>query len=343
MSTPTSVPPTASPTYGERVRGCLLGGAIGDALGAAIEFDPIDRIRREHGEAGVTGYVPAYGSVGAVTDDTQMVLATVAGILAEGAAGVPDPPVAVHAAYLRWWRLQTSRQVDGDTWLDVLPVMAATRAPGTTSMSGLGSGRLATRTSPVNPESKGCGTVMRSAPFGLLPWLQPAQAFAYAAVASDLTHGHPTARTSAGALAMLVRHLLDGAALPAAAAATMGWLTEHQPAEGAETLSALQAAVELADSGEPPTPETLARLGQGWVADEALAVSVWCALVREHNPAQALLLAVNHSGDSDSTGAITGNIIGAARGGEVWPPHWVEHNEAREAIRRCSAELVDRN
>ncbi len=318
MSTP--IPATAAPipAYGDRVRGCMLGGAIGDALGAGIEFDKIDQIRREHGETGVTGYVPAYGMLGAVTDDTQMVLATVAGILADGTDRVPDPPLAVHAAYLRWWRIQTSRYVAGGSWVDALPLMASSRAPGNACMSGLESGQLATRTSPVNPDSKGCGTVMRSAPFGLLPWLDPAQAFTYATVASDLTHGHPTARTSAGALAMLVRHLLGGMQLAEAITATIVWLAERGQADSVETVRALRAAVELADSGAPQTPETLARLGLGWVAEEALAISVWCALVREHDPAQALLLAVNHSGDSDSTGAITGNIIGAAHG-EIWP------------------------
>jgi ADP-ribosylglycohydrolase len=56
------------------VRGCLLGGAIGDALGAGIEFDSLADIRQAHGEAGVTDYVPAYGRRGAVTDDAQMTL-----------------------------------------------------------------------------------------------------------------------------------------------------------------------------------------------------------------------------------------------------------------------------
>ncbi len=330
---------STSPTYADRVRGCLLGGAIGDALGGPVEFRSIEAIRREQGAAGVTGYLPAYGTLGGITDDTQMVLASVAGILADGTDRVPDPPAGVHAAYLRWWRLQTSRPLDGGTWVDVLPLMAASRAPGNACMSGLGSGRLATGATPVNGDSKGCGTVMRAAPFGLLPRLDPVQAFTYAAAASDLTHGHPTARTSAGVLALLVRHLLDGPALSAAVETTMGWLAEHEPADGAETLHALRAAVEFASAGAPHTPETLARLGEGWVAEEALAIAVWCALAREHDPAQALLLAVNHSGDTDSTGAITGNILGAAHG-EVWPADWVEGNEARGAILRASTELV---
>ncbi|MBK8809431.1 MAG: ADP-ribosylglycohydrolase family protein [Acidobacteria bacterium] len=55
-------------------------------------------------------------------------------------------------------------------------------------------------------------------------------------------------------------------------------------------------------------------LGGGWVGEEALAISIYCSLVSENDLSGALLLAVNHSGDSDSTGAITGNILGALHG-----------------------------
>ena len=65
----------------DRYRGCLLGGAIGDALGAGVEFLSLAEIERRHGPAGVTGYVPAYGRLGAITDDTQMTLFTAEGLL----------------------------------------------------------------------------------------------------------------------------------------------------------------------------------------------------------------------------------------------------------------------
>lgn len=65
----------------DRLVGSILGGAIGDALGAPIEFDSLDRIRRRHGPAGLTDYAPAYGRIGAITDDTQMTLFTADGLL----------------------------------------------------------------------------------------------------------------------------------------------------------------------------------------------------------------------------------------------------------------------
>ena len=59
-----------------RFRGCLLGGAVGDALGAPVEFWSRSEILRQFGPDGVRDYIPAYGRIGAITDDTQMSLFT---------------------------------------------------------------------------------------------------------------------------------------------------------------------------------------------------------------------------------------------------------------------------
>ncbi|MDR3032100.1 MAG: ADP-ribosylglycohydrolase family protein, partial [Kitasatospora sp.] len=85
--------------FRSRVRGCLLGGAIGDALGGGIEFEQLEQIRAAHGPAGVAGYVPAYGRRGAITDDTQMTLFTVDGLIRSHIsrdAGSWHPPSDVH-------------------------------------------------------------------------------------------------------------------------------------------------------------------------------------------------------------------------------------------------------
>lgn len=59
---------------------------------------------------------------------------------------------------------------------------------------------------------------------------------------------------------------------------------------------------------------TIAQLGVGWVGEEALAISVYCALKYQDDFKEAVIAAVNRNGDSDSTGAITGNILGAYLG-----------------------------
>ena len=65
----------------ERIKGCLLGGAIGDALGAPVEFLEWSVIEAKFGPQGIVDFAPAYGITGAITDDTQMMLFTAASLL----------------------------------------------------------------------------------------------------------------------------------------------------------------------------------------------------------------------------------------------------------------------
>ncbi|MEU7694028.1 ADP-ribosylglycohydrolase family protein [Microbispora hainanensis] len=340
---------TGDVPFGARVRGCLLGGAVGDALGAPVEFDSIAAIRRDHGEAGLTDLAPDWsGRTGLVTDDTQMTLFTVEGLIRadvrvrEKGIGGGEVHVVRHA-YLRWLDTQEHRQpppADGlvrtgrlreQTWL------YSRRAPGNACVSGLraGLGSLAApgMPGPVNPGSKGCGTVMRSAPFGLAV-RDPRAAFTLAAGCAQITHGHPTGYLAAGAFAALIRLLAQGAPLPEAVRDTLGLLAERPAHE--ETTAAIEAAVALAGAAEP-TPEAVETLGGGWVAEEALAIAVYCALVSGDDIERALLRAVNHSGDSDSTGSLCGNILGTVYGDTALPERWVSRLEGRDTI----VELAD--
>src|SRR5262245_17456571 len=93
----------------DRYRGCLLGGAVGDALGAAVEFDDIAAIRRRFGPDGILEPAEAYGRVGAITDDTQMTLFTAEGVLQADdrlERGVGNPPGNLWFAYQRWLHTQ---------------------------------------------------------------------------------------------------------------------------------------------------------------------------------------------------------------------------------------------
>jgi ADP-ribosylglycohydrolase len=65
----------------ERIKGCLLGGAVGDALGAPVEFLEWSVIEARFGPQGIIDFVPAYGITGAITDDTQMMLFTAEGLI----------------------------------------------------------------------------------------------------------------------------------------------------------------------------------------------------------------------------------------------------------------------
>ncbi|GAA3507594.1 hypothetical protein GCM10023075_63640 [Streptosporangium album] len=333
--------PDDLPDYRSRVRGCLLGGALGDALGAPVEFESVRRIREQYGPAGVTGLVTDWrGKVGLITDDTQMTLFTVEGLIRR-------PEVAaLRRAYLRWLDTQQhpspppANGVIRTGWLREQAWLYSKRAPGNACLSGLLHGQAVApapfgERGPVNPDSKGCGTVMRSAPFGLRA-PSPRHAFELSAECAQITHGHPTGYLAAGAFAAVVHFLMEGGPLAEAVRKATDLLMAYPRHE--ETTRALRAAVDLAAEGAP-SPEKVESLGGAWVAEEALAIAVYCALAypEAHELPQALLLAVNHSGDSDSTGAICGNLLGALHGETALPARWLAQLEGRDVI----VELAD--
>ncbi len=331
--------------YRSRVRGCLLGGAIGDALGAPVEFLSLRRIREEHGDRGVTGLVPGTYGLGAITDDTQMTMFSVEGLIRASVRRDRGIAVAraavVHRAYLRWLDTQQrpAPPARPDGWLAGQSWLYVQRAPGNACLSGLRSGRMGTRADPCNPDSKGCGTVMRSAPFGLDPDATVDDVFGLAVECATLTHGHPSGYLAAGAFAVSIRELVHDRALPDAVDTALTELSRHARHE--EVTAALTGAVAAARDGAAG-PERIERLGGGWVAEEALAIGVYCALAHPH-PADvraALLLAVNHSGDSDSTGSICGNLLGAWHGETALPPDWVVDVEGRGTILELADDLA---
>ena len=335
----------------ERFLGSILAGAVGDALGAPIEFDGISKIRERHGQHGVTGYV-GYGGNGDITDDTQMTLFTMEGLIRGNIARrTGNPPVDLFApiqhAYQRWYHTQgpdrvwaetggvfaTGQQPDG--WLITNRGLFALRAPGNTVMSALRSfargGQRGSFTNTLN-NSKGCGAVMRAAPVALLG----DDAFAFAAGTGLLTHSHPSGYLSAGALAHLVHLLLHDVALPDAVVDTRAKLLEWDGHE--EQVTVLDKAAELAKTR--PTPEAIEEhLGGGWVGEEAFAIGV-CAALAARDLADGLLLAVNHSGDSDSTGAICGNILGAIHGPAAIPAEWLDRLELRDVTEQLTRDAL---
>ncbi|MGI5125303.1 ADP-ribosylglycohydrolase family protein [Pseudonocardia sp. CA-107938] len=316
-----------------RVRGCLLGGAVGDALGGPVEFHSTAQILAEHPD-GVRTFVDggAGWPPGTVTDDTQMTMFTAEGLISGD----------VHRAYDRWLdtQLLPGPPADPDGRLAALPWLYARRAPGTTCLDALTARRRDGRfgAAAVN-DSKGCGGVMRVAPVGLLKDADDGWVFDTACTFAGYTHGHPTGQVASGALAVLVRHLVDGAELHTALD-TVDALLAERPDSG-ETVAALALARRSA-ARDVPGPGAVETIGGGWIAEEALAIAVYAALCHPGPDAvlDALALAVTHSGDSDSTGAICGNILGAEHGEAALPPALVDGVEGRAELLRLADELA---
>lgn len=315
-------PRTADPTTTDRYRGCLIGGAVGDALGAPVEFMSRSEILTKFGPAGITAYAPAYGRTGAITDDTQMTLFTAEGLLR---AHVRQRMRSTHPAYTsvtahalqRWLLTQGTRPqadlgVDEDGWLIQQRELYQRRAPGMACLSALR--EMTDFNTPASNDSKGCGDVMRVAPIGMFAASTfhrlhdqkfAAETFRLGMENAALTHGHVSGQLPAGVLALMVGLVLRGADLADATETAMALLRQHRGHQ--ETTDLLEQAVHLASS-QPGSLDALSTLGEGWVAEEALAISLYCALGAPSFE-EGVTLAVNHSGDSDSTGAITDNLL----------------------------------
>lgn len=326
-----------TPTHQERVLGCLLGGAVGDAFGYAIEFDDIAAIRARYGPLGMVEPLRQVGRL-VVSDDTQLTLFTQEGLNRARAAGCIADAAAtlehIRLATLDWYHTQS----DNPVWakytgsLAHAAVLQARRAPGSTCLAACAKGANGTIEAPINA-SKGCGGVMRVAPIGLVREYSVAEAFNLGARAAAQTHGHPEGYLPAGVLAAIVRGLADGQDLTAAASGALKVLEGWKDAEA--TRQALHAALRAVDGvrGREIRPEDVARLGEGWVGEEALAIGVYAAATGG-TYARVIQIAANHSGDSDSTASIAGQLFGAQHGAAQIPAEW-------QAGLDCSAELLE--
>ncbi|GAB3850260.1 hypothetical protein GCM10027610_074940 [Dactylosporangium cerinum] len=198
--------------------------------------------------------------------------------------------------------------------------------------------------------SKGCGANMRVAPVGLVAGYDLDTLAGVAQLQAAMTHGHPTALAASELTAYAVRILRDGAGLAALPAALRDrcrsqrttyrgeWLGTlwQQPAvtspedfisrgwdECVAVLDRLDLALSRPDDGSDPCAAT----GAGWIAEEALATALLCAVRHADDPVTALARAATTSGDSDSIACLAGAFIGAERGMAAWPPAWLDRIE----------------
>jgi ADP-ribosylglycohydrolase len=312
------------------LRACLFGCAIGDSLGAEIEFWPLSRIRARFPEA-VDTLLPHDGRKGAITDDTQMTLFTAEGliraVMRDIGKGICYAPGVVHHALLRWLVTQGERPVMETcaTGLVAETRLHHRRAPGMTCLSALRASRnfgdLAQN------DSKGCGTIMRVAPVAFSPL--GTDVARLARETSALTHGHTTGQEAAVAWAQILAAVLDGDDLEHAAG-------KAAEGVGTETALAIKAACAAPRDGRP---ETVATLGEGWVAEEALAIALYACLCAR-DPETGWRIAVTHSGDSDSTGAIAGALLGILHSAEVMSHRWRSEIECADIIDRLARDLA---
>lgn len=337
----------------DKFRGCLIGGAAGDALGYAIEFLSESNIFAKFGKNGITDYLLHDGKAW-ISDDTQMTMFTANGLLYGTTRGctrgiMGTYPSYIAGAYRDWYKTQFDSFEHCDrkfvtSWLMNVPELFQLRAPGNTCLSAIEAGCCGSAEMPLN-DSKGCGGVMRVAPIGLYfgdSRMAPLAIDLMGADAAALTHGNEMGYIPAAMLVHIVRLVshndtitLKDAVLDSRTAMQM-LFPEAKELPG--FLKLIDKAVELSES-DLADLQAIHRLGQGWVGDEALAIAIYCAVKYEHDFDKALIAAVNHSGDSDSTGAITGNILGASLGLSGIPKKYIDNLELVDVLTELADDL----
>lgn len=363
----------------DKYRGCLLGGAAGDALGYAIEFDREEAIAARYGSRGIRNYRLDKRGLAPFSDDTQMTLYTansllcsLAALSAQASDGVQAPngaqasddiqtsdgapalvspaalaayaPAQMAQFYVEWMYTQVSPYplAEPKAWISNLPELFASRAPGITCLNACEA--MASGAKVVN-NSKGCGGIMRMAPAGLIntsPGFSGVELQRLGAQLAELTHRHELGWMPAGVFAHIVSLLARNESCSVREAATQALNTLPEAFPNAHYLGQLQEllryTLRLADS-DIPDLEAIHALGEGWVAEEALAIGLLCSLRHEDDFSGAITSAVNHGGDSDSTGAIAGNIVGAHLGLAGIPQRYLEHLELRDTISKIADDL----
>ncbi|MFF8918800.1 ADP-ribosylglycohydrolase family protein [Streptomyces sp. NPDC015032] len=321
--------------FRSRVRGALLGGAIGDALGAGVDGLTLEEIRAAHGVDAVTDFVPAHGGRGTVTAVTQLSMFTVDGLIRAQVrrdTGAWHPPTDVHRAHLRWaatqhdWGPDERRKDNG--WLAQQEWLYDRRAPTRECLTGFGDAVMGTLDQPKNPTARDSAALTRSAPFGLLVGWEPQLVLQLAVECAAQTHGHPAALLAAGALALIVHGLARSETLDGSVQHALALLAErpgHEP-----VTEALKQALGTVRQGIPG-PALIESLGATGAAEEVLAVAVYCALVSE-DIRHGLRLAVNHGGPSAATAALCGGLLGALHGETALPPAWLAELEGRATL-----------
>lgn len=353
----------------DRIRGSLVGGAIGDALGYTVEFMQEEQIFRKYGSSGITEYELTNGKA-LVSDDTQMTLFTANGILVgdtrlsmRGIGG--DPKVYVPNAYLDWLKTQ---QLDinsvnqyerytekgGYSWLLDVPELYSRRAPGNTCLSALETRAKEDHVnsfinSPIN-RSKGCGGIMRIAPLALKYRLGEnfygdiEQIDMEAAELSAITHSHSLGYMPSSVVSHIISRILcshDEMSL------------KDMVLEARDSVSKLFAedknlpvlvdiidkAVRLSEKTDTDDLDNIHALGEGWVAEETLGIALYCALKYQNDFSKAMIVSINHKGDSDSTGAVTGNILGALIGYDAIDSKWKKDLELLDVILEVADDL----
>ena len=321
----------------QKMKDILLAGAIGDAVGYFIEFSKLSRIKALYGEDGLTLEALNPKTQLVVSDDTQMTLFALEAIIEHG-ENITDRKL--FEKYRSWYLTQYNPNNEKiDSVLGNYGCMQHQRAPGGTCLSALARAYQSIYGTEFLNDSKGCGAVMRAAPFGFYPCME--DSLCLGKIQGQVTHRHPTGYLSGALMACLINYALyHKTDLLEALEFCSKYVQKEYPKDSDETLDVVMLAIKLGMSvmiqSKPielsTHEENIKTIGEGWVGDEALAIAIYCALV-SHSFEEVIKLSINHDGDSDSTGSIAAQLWVAFNDLPEEYQAWVDRLDIKNAFK----------
>jgi len=286
-----------------KTQGCLLGLAIGDSLGSLVEFihSREDILAITNGK-GITD-IPNNGYY---TDDTQMTIC-VAEALLEGAGDADKFIESLCKKYVEWHDLQYSDPNQR-------------RAPGNTCLIGCNHLKQGVHWEESGvPASTGCGSAMRSAPIGLF-FERVEKIVDYAINSSKPTHPNELAECAAVGSSFVTYLALHGEPPGVWANELLKVVSINKEFKHIINLAAETAAMRL----DPWHALSTECIGEGWTGHEAVASALYCCMMNPNSYKDAVLMAANTVGDSDSIACIVGAWMGARLGTDGIPNRWID-------------------
>jgi len=330
-------------------RGCLLGMAVGDAMGTPVDGKRYREICETYGPAGLRGYDTANG-LAEISSYTQVALYACNGLLLSIARGHTDVPAGVRGmtqALKEWARVQHLPRSPERRycWLCHVPQLRRRRIMDSRTLDSLTRNVLGTPGKPVN-QGAGPGTLPAAMAVGLYfhPDRMGFQEIGWmGAQAVALTHGEPLAFLSGAVLAYITAGLVHAPECPLeqqflqAAQTVMTQFSGLYP-QAARLNMMVKDAVALSRNPELPRPKAMEQL-ECHTAAQVLCGAIYAVLASGENFDEAMITAANHSGKSAAVGAITGAILGLKQGEETLPEFYLESLEGEAHIAELATDL----
>ena len=328
-------------------KGCLLGLAVGDAMGAPVDGKTYGDICQMYGPAGLLGYDSANG-LAEITSYSQVAMFSANGLLV-GAARVrtsaDDQLRYITAALKEWARVQhlPGAPENRICWLRQVSQLRRRRCMDPRTLDALTRDVLGSPDAPAN-QSAGAGTLTAVIPVAL--FFQPERMDFWelgqlGAKIVALTHGDPMAYLSGAVLAYALAGMIHDPACPmedqflhAAQAVT----TQFPGVASGKLQTLIQNAVTMAMDPTILSVQAMEKLECNTAA-QVLAGAVYAVLSGRGDFDASMITAVNHSGKSAAVGAVTGALLGASMGEEALPEFYLDCLDCDHVIRELAQDL----